>query len=507
MASITKLSIRGIRAFSPEDEEQVISFGFPLTIIVGANGCGKTTIIEALKYVITGALPPGNKSGQAFVHDPKGIGSSQVKAAIKLRFQNRAGKSMVVVRSMEVTQKKTTMSFKALDGIIRTTNDNGQKVSLSHKCSELDRQIPNLLGVSKAILEHVVFCHQEDSSWPLQEGAILKKRFDDIFDSTKYVKALEAIKDNKKRYMNIVKEHKIQLSELNGHKHAAMNYRNELEECNHTLSDIHDEINELQSSIDEEKKKCSEYNIVLENANALQEEMESQLSLYEKNEFKIITQQKSLQDDFTKDHSKDDLQNMLRAFDRSMQGDERDRQEMKRQTENIKQKIAQLNETKMKDIEQRGNLLGEKNNQDKRLHDRIVMMEELANEYGLELNFSQSQSSTTDFGVNTQLTNDIIGMSQGTTISNVTTLTNIQLTAEDLEAFHRSVTHKRHALEQDSDEFQIESQKAEDALQDEINRLTAKASTSENGKWNITNHSNNIELKLFDVHSILSFYL
>ena len=46
MASIQKLSIRGVRAFSPDDEEQVIAFGFPLTIIIGKNGCGKTTIIE-----------------------------------------------------------------------------------------------------------------------------------------------------------------------------------------------------------------------------------------------------------------------------------------------------------------------------------------------------------------------------------------------------------------------------------------------------------------------------
>jgi DNA repair protein RAD50 len=64
MASINKLSIRGVRAFSPDDQEQVIEFYFPVTIIVGANGCGKTTIIESLKYAVTGSLPPGNKSGQ-----------------------------------------------------------------------------------------------------------------------------------------------------------------------------------------------------------------------------------------------------------------------------------------------------------------------------------------------------------------------------------------------------------------------------------------------------------
>ena len=44
-------------------------------------------------------------------------------------------------------------------------------------------------GVSRAVLESVIFCHQEDSSWPLQEGAVLKKRFDDIFDSARYTKA------------------------------------------------------------------------------------------------------------------------------------------------------------------------------------------------------------------------------------------------------------------------------------------------------------------------------
>ena len=109
----------------------VISFCFPLTIIVGANGCGKTTIIEALRYAVTGALPPGNKSGQAFVHDPKSVGSSSVKAQVKLKFNNRAGKSMVVVRSMELIQKKTSMQFKNLDGVLRTTDDQGNKQSLS----------------------------------------------------------------------------------------------------------------------------------------------------------------------------------------------------------------------------------------------------------------------------------------------------------------------------------------------------------------------------------------
>ncbi len=110
-------------------------------------------IIEALKYAITGAMPPGVKSGQAFVHDPKSAGQSNVKASIKLRFTNRGGNKMVVVRSMEVTQKKTTLTFKALDGVLRTTNpETGERISMSHKCTELDRQIPTMIGVRLAVV-------------------------------------------------------------------------------------------------------------------------------------------------------------------------------------------------------------------------------------------------------------------------------------------------------------------------------------------------------------------
>ena len=60
----------------------------------------RTTIIEALKYAITGSLPPGGaKAGQNFVHDPRAIGSSLVKAQVKLRFTSRSSQTMVVVRS------------------------------------------------------------------------------------------------------------------------------------------------------------------------------------------------------------------------------------------------------------------------------------------------------------------------------------------------------------------------------------------------------------------------
>ncbi|CAN0505415.1 unnamed protein product, partial [Ectocarpus sp. 12 AP-2014] len=241
MASIHKLSIRGIRSFSHE-REQVIEFYTPLTMIVGANGCGKTTIIECLKYACTGALPPGARNGQSFVHDPKVSGTNEVKANIKLRFSARDKTVGVVIRSFQLTQKRKTLQFKALDGVIRTKNESGQSVSINHKCTEMDKHIPLRLGVSKAILENVVFCHQEDASWPLQEGAVVKKKFDDIFESARYTKALDNIKKTKQEYASAVKELKVDLAALQERLRAANDLKEEMDASTETYSNLRKEI-------------------------------------------------------------------------------------------------------------------------------------------------------------------------------------------------------------------------------------------------------------------------
>lgn len=66
-------------------------------------------------------------------------------------------------------------------------NQSFQRTTISTKCAEMDIEIPQLLGVSKAVLENVIFCHQEDSYWPFSEPSNLKKKFDDIFEATRCI--------------------------------------------------------------------------------------------------------------------------------------------------------------------------------------------------------------------------------------------------------------------------------------------------------------------------------
>ena len=77
MSCFDKLTISGVRSFGPDDKG-VIKFSSPLTLILGENGCGKTTVSEALKFACCGEVPPSTNRGSGWLHDPKLTSYSEV---------------------------------------------------------------------------------------------------------------------------------------------------------------------------------------------------------------------------------------------------------------------------------------------------------------------------------------------------------------------------------------------------------------------------------------------
>ncbi|KAH8299719.1 hypothetical protein KR044_005010 [Drosophila immigrans] len=200
MSTIEKLYIQGVRSFGSNAEDaQSITFSSPITLILGQNGCGKTTVIECLKYALTGECPPGSDSGKNFVHDPKISDRNESLAQIKMDVRDKNNARLSVCRSMKVSLSgdKKTRQFKTMDSTVTHHGNADSKAkkmeSMSYRNADTNQAIADFMGVSEAIINNVLFCHQEDSSWPLDQDKKLKDKFDAIFGIVDYNKALDHI--------------------------------------------------------------------------------------------------------------------------------------------------------------------------------------------------------------------------------------------------------------------------------------------------------------------------
>lgn len=268
MSSILKLRLLGVRAFDNHEFEE-LEFFYPLTLICGQNGVGKTTIIESLRYVTTGDLPPNAKGG-AFVHDPRMSSEREVLAQVKLLFRNTGGNKLVAARNMRLSMTGNgTSTFKTLEGYIKIQDkNNGDTGSVSSRCADLNVHIPLALGIPPAILNYVVFCHQEESLWPLSEPSVVKKRFDEIFEATKFTKALESLKTIRKEYMSNIKVEKVQVDHLEADQKRVREKRKILAELAYRTDELKGDCERLQK---ERVLKSNELNMVVEHSQKAQQ--------------------------------------------------------------------------------------------------------------------------------------------------------------------------------------------------------------------------------------------
>ncbi|XP_043285323.1 DNA repair protein RAD50 [Venturia canescens] len=245
MSRICKLSIRGIRNFDDEHEGPTIHFSRPLTLILGPNGTGKTTIIECLRYVLSGEFPPGSEKGKSFVHDPmlKRLAAIAVRGNVKAEIADVRGDRLIISRTVEAQRVNQTVKFKTLDNaIVRINRRTKEKTQLTGTCAAVDVEVLSSIGVSKAILNYVLFCHQDDSNWPFEDGKRLKERFDQIFDTSRYNKALDVLR-------KIIKDKQTQAKILTAEQRGLLMIVDEVKSKKRKLKDFETRKNEVAKKI------------------------------------------------------------------------------------------------------------------------------------------------------------------------------------------------------------------------------------------------------------------
>ncbi|CAG2057680.1 unnamed protein product [Timema podura] len=277
MSKLDSVYLQGVRSYGPfDDDGQSVKFISPITLIMGQNGCGKTTIIEALKYATTGVTPPGSDKGKFFVHDPKLSKVSEVHSLIKLSFVDATQERWAVKRIMVAVQKANDLKFKTLDVTITRTDRNGEKKDFRHRCLEADHILCAALGVSKPILNNVIFCHQEDACWPLDEGKKLKEKFDDIFDVTRYNKCIESVLKLSKKTGEELKVSRETVKRYKILKDEADAKKSKLRDNEQQLVSILEVIQGYTDDLSEKNKRLAELNALEKEINKLLVQLEFQ---------------------------------------------------------------------------------------------------------------------------------------------------------------------------------------------------------------------------------------
>ncbi|EMP32254.1 DNA repair protein RAD50 [Chelonia mydas] len=371
MSKIDKMSILGVRSFGVEDKDkQVITFFSPLTILVGPNGAGKTTIIECLKYISTGDFPPGTK-GHSFVHDPKVANETDVRAQIRLQFRDVNGELTAVQRSMVCTQKGKKTEFKTLEGIITRTK-HGEKVSLSSKCAEIDREMISALGVSKSVINNVIFCHQEESNWPLSEGRALKQKFDEIFSATRYIKALETLRQVRQKQSLRVKECQTELKYLKQNKEKAREIQDHLSNREAQLAASKENVKSIENRLDPLKNHLAE----IEQNLAKVVRLDNEIKALDSRKRQMEKDNQDLQQKMEKvfQGTDDQLRDMYQNHQRTVKEKERRLTDCQRELDRASKECQRFNREKSELLVEQGRLQlqADRHQQDIRTRDSLI---------------------------------------------------------------------------------------------------------------------------------------
>lgn len=179
--------------------------------------------------------------------------------------------------------KKT--EFRKVDQILKFTNDQGKEKIVNTSCMDMDKQMAAFFGVSSAVLENVIFCHQEETLWPFSDQGHLKKIFDEIFETEKYTRILQDMRQEIKNFRSSKKvtkgEHDLRAKDFAVYKKIIK----ALEECKEKMNALQATSKNIKAEMEVSDKRLGEYAIKEEQLKSVENEL--QLQRYQIHELRV----------------------------------------------------------------------------------------------------------------------------------------------------------------------------------------------------------------------------
>lgn len=325
-----------------------------------------------------------------FINRHQLIGEREVLGQVKLAFTNVNGKQMVCTRSMQFTLKKTNGTFKTLEGQLMVT-DNGKRTTISTRCADLDAQMPQFLGVSKAVLDNVIFCHQEESLWPLSEPSVLKKKFDEIFEALKFTRVLDNIKVIRKDYTTDIKIQKNNTEHLKVDRDRAVRMEDKADQL----------VLEIDTFKEDAEKLKEEIQLITEESDRLfKSNQEFQKVIYELNS--LEHENTAANDSIARmvnsidilNETDQELEDKLTNFESQHQEHLNNQNNLRENIEQAKITLDSLQAQYHENIQKEGRLKAENNAYKNHLNERQSMLDVVAQKFGLAQSHDYTEMMT-----------------------------------------------------------------------------------------------------------------
>jgi len=306
-------------------------------------------------------------------------GDTEVLGQVRLGFRNAAGSKIVVTRSMSLTVKKSRTTFKTIEGELLMEHL-GERVTMSNKKGEINRIIPLQMGVPAAIIENVIFCHQDDSLWPMSEPSKLKVKFDEIFEAQKYSKAVDSIK-------SLVKNHTTSLGQLviyeannKSMKDKAERVKRQMSALSNEVEVIRAELAEVDQEMVEAEKEQRETHERSIQAGRVVEELKTVTDRAKYLEENIADLRENLEERLESDES---LQSILEEFEDRVNDYKRQQIEHRIEWDEVQASDIELRRQMSEKQSEQGQYRAQKKQYEENLETRLIHVKEAARAHSI----------------------------------------------------------------------------------------------------------------------------
>ena len=214
------------------------------------------------------------------ISDPQIWGENKTKAELELEFVSAENKNVVVTRKPEAkiierSKGKLKLEFSNNSGSISVDG----KHEFDQPTTQLNEKVLQHFGVREPILKYVIFCHQEDSCWPVElQNKDLIERFNQIYDTDRYERAKQNIDE-------IVKKIEGDIKDDNDKENEIVLYKDKIDEINRLEAEIKekephvknlsDDVEKIKQEFDEKSRQKHENNGLLKKLQSEEADIEA----------------------------------------------------------------------------------------------------------------------------------------------------------------------------------------------------------------------------------------